>query len=50
MSIQSEINRISGNVSDALDAVSAKGVVVPVSSNSDNLADLIGQITGGRYG
>lgn len=44
MSIQSEINRISGNVSDALDAIEAKGVTIPSGSNSDDLADLIAQI------
>lgn len=44
MSIQSEITRISGNVSDSLDAVSAKGVTVPSGSNSDDLAGLIAQI------
>lgn len=48
MSIQSEINRISGNVSDALTAIEAKGVTIPSGSNSDDLATLIGQIqTGG---
>ena len=47
MSIQSEITRISGNVSDALTAISNKGVTVPSGSNSDDLATLIGQITGG---
>lgn len=44
MSIQSEINRISGNVSDSLDAVAAKGVTVPQGANSDNLAGLIASI------
>lgn len=48
MSIQSEITRISGNVSDALTAIGNKGVTVPTGSNSDDLADLIGAIqTGG---
>lgn len=48
MSIQSEITRISGNVSDALTAIANKGVTVPSGSNSDDLATLIGQIqTGG---
>lgn len=47
MSIQSEINRISGNVANALTAIANKGVTVPAGSNSDNLADLIGQISGG---
>ena len=46
MSIQSEINRISGNISDSLDAVAAKGVTVPVGSTSDDLAGLIELITG----
>ena len=46
MSISSEISRISGNVSDALTAIAAKGVTVPAGSNSDDLADLIGSIAG----
>lgn len=48
MSIQSEINRISGNVANALTAIANKGVTIPAGSNSDDLATLIGQIqTGG---
>ena len=48
MSISSEITRLSGNVSDALTAIAAKGVTIPSGSNSDDLATLIGQIqTGG---
>lgn len=47
MSIASEISRISGNVSDSLDAVAAKGVTVPSGSNSDDLAGLIAQISTG---
>lgn len=47
MSIQSEITRLSGNVSDALDAIEAKGVTIPTGANSDDLADLIGQISSG---
>lgn len=48
MSIQSEITRLSGNVSDALAAIESKGVTIPSGSNSDDLATLIGQIqTGG---
>lgn len=50
MSIQSEINRISGNVADALDAIEDKGVTIPSGANSDDLADLIAQITGGGGG
>ena len=46
MSISSEITRISGNVSDALTAIGNKGVTVPSGSNSDDLATLIGQISG----
>lgn len=46
MSISSEISRISGNVSAALTAIGNKGVTVPTGSNSDDLADLIGSITG----
>lgn len=48
MSIQSEITRISGNVTDSLTAVANKGVTVPSGSNSDDLAGLIALIpTGG---
>lgn len=47
MSIQSEITRLRGNVSDALSAIADKGVTVPSGSNSDDLANLISQITGG---
>lgn len=47
MSIQSEITRLSGNVSDALDAIEAKGVTIPSGANSDDLANLIGQISTG---
>ena len=45
MSISSEITRISGNVSDALTSIAAKGVTVPSGSNSDDLADLIDLIS-----
>lgn len=48
MSIQSEITRISGNVSDALSAIEAKGVTIPSGASSDDLADLIELITGGN--
>lgn len=47
MSIQSEITRISENVSAALTAIEAKGVTIPSGANSDDLADLIAQISGG---
>ena len=48
MSISTEITRISGNVSNALTAIGAKGVTVPSGATSDDLADLIGSIqTGG---
>ena len=50
MSISSEITRLSGNVSDALTAIAAKGVTVPSGSNSDDLATLIGQIQAGGGG
>lgn len=52
MSISTEITRISGNVSDALTAIGAKGVTVPTGANSDDLATLITAIpttsTGGN--
>lgn len=47
MSIATEISRIAGNVSDSLTAISNKGVTVPAGSNSDDLAGLIAQISGG---
>ena len=47
MSVQSEIQRLSGNVSAALTAISNKGVTVPTGSKSDDLATLIAQISGG---
>lgn len=47
MSIQSEITRISGNISDSLDAVAAKGVTVPANATSDDLPGLIRSISGG---
>lgn len=50
MSIASEISRISQNVSDALTAIANKGVTVPSGSNSDDLATLIAQISGGSGG
>lgn len=50
MSIQSEITRIAGNVSDSLAAVALKGVTVPSGSTSDDLAGLIAQIPQGSGG
>ena len=47
MSIQTEINRISGNVTSALSAIADKGVSVPSGANSDDLATLIGQVETG---
>lgn len=47
MTIQTEIQRISGNISDALSALANKGVTVPSGSNSDDLADLIAAIEAG---
>lgn len=47
MSIPTQITRLSGNVSDSLAAVAAKGVTVPAGSNSDDLAGLIALIPSG---
>ena len=47
MSIQTQIDRISGNVTAALSAIGEKGVTVPDGSNSNNLAELIAQISSG---
>lgn len=41
MSIQSEINRIKGNIEDTLDVVASTGVTVPEGSNSDDLPGLV---------
>lgn len=40
MSIQSEINRISGNVQDTISAIQATGVPIPSGANSDDLPAL----------
>lgn len=50
MSISSQITRLTENVSDALDAIQAKGVEVPAGSNSDDLATLISLISTGGGG
>ena len=47
MSVQTQIDRISGAVADAKSAISAKGVTVPENANVESLAGLIGQIKGG---
>ena len=47
MSIQTEIDRISGNVSAALSAIAEKGVTVTDGSTSDALASLIASIEAG---
>ena len=50
MSVQSEITRISGNITAALAAIADKGVNVPDGSNSDALAELIASIEAGGGG
>lgn len=47
MSVKSEIERIKTNISNALSAVSEKGVTVSTSDTSDTLPDLIKQIPTG---
>ena len=47
MSIQSEITRIAGNVTSALEEIANKGVEVPTDANSDDLAPLIRGISAG---
>lgn len=47
MSVQTQIDRISGNVSAALSAIAEKGVTVPDGSTSDALHDLILSIEAG---
>lgn len=50
MSVQSEITRLSDNVTAALAAIADKGVTVPDGSNSDSLASLIAAIEAGGGG
>lgn len=50
MSVQTEINRISGAVSDAKSAIAAKGVNVPETANVESLAALIDLIEAGSGG
>lgn len=47
MSVQTQIDRLSGNVSAALNAISQKGVTVPATANSDDLEELISVIETG---
>lgn len=50
MSVQTQIDRISGAVSAALTALSEKGVTVPAGTKVDGLADLIAAIEAGGGG
>ena len=50
MSIQSEIDRIKGNVTAALAKIAEKGVTVPDGANSDSMAALIEAIQAGGGG
>lgn len=47
MSIQTEIDRIKGNIASAYTAAGAKGATIPDVQNSANLAGCIDTITGG---
>jgi hypothetical protein len=47
LSIASEISRINHNIAAAYTACSEKGATMPVTENSDNLADTIATISGG---
>lgn len=46
MSIQSEINRLSGNVGNTLSALRNTGTNVPSGANSDSMAGLVSQYAG----
>lgn len=48
MSIQSEIDRIKGNVTDSLSAIKETGVNVPDGSNSNDLPNLINDLANTR--
>lgn len=47
MSIASELTNLSTNISNAYDAVSAKGGTIPANKNTANLATAISSISGG---
>jgi len=47
MSIASELSNLSTNISNAYDAVSAKGGTIPANKNTANLATAISSISGG---
>lgn len=44
MSVQTQIDRIKGNVTRSLAKIAERGVMVPADANSDNLEELIGSI------
>lgn len=50
MSIQSEIDRISGNVQDTISAIRQTGVTVPEGANSDNLPSLAAALANEKAG
>lgn len=50
MSVQTQIDRIDGNVKKALAKIAEKGVTVPSMANSDDLAELIAAIEAGGGG
>ena len=47
MSVQSEIDRITDNISNAYEAAEEKGAVMPVTQSSANLAETINSIPAG---
>lgn len=50
MSISTDITRIQTNITNALSAITEKGVTVPDGANSDHLAELISSIEAGSGG
>lgn len=50
MSVASEIERISGNISESYTAAEEMGATMPANQNSDNLANTIRTISGGSGG
>lgn len=44
MSIQGQINRIATNVDSTLNTIATKGVVVPATASSDDMASLVAEI------
>ena len=50
MSISNELNTLKANISNAYNAIQAKGGTIPTNKNTQNLSDAINTIQGGGGG